>query len=159
MEDALGTPLLERNRRGITPTPAGRALAHHAQVVMHQLAFMNSELGGYASGLRSRVRLVCNTAALTEHLPYLLSTFLVKNPSIDLDVEERPSRQIVEALTRHQVEIGIAADSTDLTGLDRHPFRADPLVAITAQPLSPFAGKAPLRFEDLLDATGMKSPR
>ena len=159
MEDALGTPLLERNRRGITPTPAGRALAHHAQVVMHQLALMNSELGDYASGLRSRVRLVCNTAALTEHLPYLLSTFLVKNPSIDLDVEERPSRQIVEALTRHQVEIGIAADSTDLTRLDRHPFRADPLVAITAQPLSPFAGKAPLRFEDLLDATGMKSPR
>ena len=30
MEEALGAPLLERSRQGVTPTPAGRTLARRA---------------------------------------------------------------------------------------------------------------------------------
>ena len=37
MEDSLGAPLLERNRRGVRATPAGSALVHHAQLVIQQL--------------------------------------------------------------------------------------------------------------------------
>jgi molybdate transport repressor ModE-like protein len=33
MEDALGAPLLERNRRGVRLTPAGSTLVHHARTV------------------------------------------------------------------------------------------------------------------------------
>src|SRR4051812_20847749 len=37
MEDALGAPLLERNRRGIRLTTAGTVLLHHAWIVSQQL--------------------------------------------------------------------------------------------------------------------------
>ena len=37
MEDSLGAPLLERNRRGVRATPAGSALGYHAQSVIQQV--------------------------------------------------------------------------------------------------------------------------
>ena len=36
MEASLGIDLLERGRRGVTPTPAGKALAEHARILLQQ---------------------------------------------------------------------------------------------------------------------------
>jgi DNA-binding transcriptional LysR family regulator len=76
MEETLGAPLLERNRRGVRLTPAGSALAHHARVVTQQLERMRGELTEYARGLRGQVRLLSNTAATAEFLPAVLGVFL-----------------------------------------------------------------------------------
>ncbi|WP_163021714.1 LysR family transcriptional regulator, partial [Pseudomonas viridiflava] len=40
MEASLQAPLLERGRRGVTPTPAGKALAQHARVILQQVERM-----------------------------------------------------------------------------------------------------------------------
>jgi DNA-binding transcriptional LysR family regulator len=69
MEESLGVPLLERHRRGVSPTPAGAALVHHAQLVAQQLDRMRGELSEYSEGLRGRVRLFANTTATAEFLP------------------------------------------------------------------------------------------
>ena len=37
MEDALGVPLLERQRRGVRLTSAGSTLVHHARIVTQQI--------------------------------------------------------------------------------------------------------------------------
>jgi molybdate transport repressor ModE-like protein len=89
MEDSLGAPLLERNRRGVRATPAGSALVHHAQLVIQQLERMRAELSEYAEGLRGRVRLFANTTATAEFLPAALGPFLSLHPQIDIDLEER----------------------------------------------------------------------
>lgn len=52
MELDGGVALLERRPRGVRLTPAGRAVAHHARVVLGQLEQMRGELGQYANGLR-----------------------------------------------------------------------------------------------------------
>ena len=64
MEDALGTPLLERQRRGVQVTPAGSALVHHARLVTQQLELMRGELNDFAKGLRGNVRVLANTVAI-----------------------------------------------------------------------------------------------
>jgi len=46
MEADLGTPLLLRSRQGVQPTEAGRTLAHHARLVLQQMACLRGELGG-----------------------------------------------------------------------------------------------------------------
>ena len=52
MEDALSAPLLERKRRGVQLTSAGRVLLHHAWVVTQQLEQMRGELANFGKGLR-----------------------------------------------------------------------------------------------------------
>jgi DNA-binding transcriptional LysR family regulator len=75
LEEALGVQLLERVRRGVRQTPAGRALAHHARVVLRQIEQLRGEPGDYAHGLKGHVRLLANTAAISEFLPGALGTF------------------------------------------------------------------------------------
>lgn len=138
MEDALGIALLTRGRRGVAPTPAGQALLHHARLVLRQIDKMHGELGEYAQGLKGRVRLLCNTVALSEFVPQALDAFLRRHPNVNVDLEERLSHDIVNALAEGSAEIGIVAQSThlaslaDLAGLETLPFRLDRLVAIGA---------------------------
>src|SRR6266478_6376565 len=91
MEDALGAPLLERQRRGVRLTPAGSTLVHHARIVTQQLELMRDELDKYAKGLRGNVRVLANTVATVEFLPIALVPFLSAHPNIDVDLEERQS--------------------------------------------------------------------
>jgi DNA-binding transcriptional LysR family regulator len=130
MEALLGTPLLERQRRGVRPTPAGRALLHHARIVLQQMERMRGELGAYGSGLKARLRLLSNTAGLTEFLPEALAAFLAAHPNVDIDLEERPSAEIVPAVAEGLADLGIVADVVDLGDLETFPFRTDQLVLI-----------------------------
>lgn len=130
MEDSLGVPLLLRERRGVAPTPAGRTLARHARLLLQQVERMQGELGDYGAGVRGHVRLLCNTSALSEHLPEALGRYLLANPGVSVDLEERPSDEIADAVRNDTCDLGIAADSADLEGLETFLFRPDPLVLV-----------------------------
>ena len=95
MEDALGAPLLERSRQGVSLTPAGRTLLKHARTILSQTARLREDLGAYAGGLSGEVRLLANTNALTEFLPEALSRFLAGHPHVSVNLEERLSDEIV----------------------------------------------------------------
>ncbi|MER8697090.1 LysR substrate-binding domain-containing protein [Mesorhizobium opportunistum] len=133
MEESLGAPLLERRRRGVVPTAAGQALLHHARAVQNQIEAMAGDLGAYATGLRARVRLMANTAATSELLRDMLPAFLVAHPGIDIDLDERPSHEIAEAVASGAADLGIAATWAGLSHLEQKPFFIDRLVAIAAR--------------------------
>ncbi|HEY1933832.1 MAG TPA: LysR family transcriptional regulator [Acetobacteraceae bacterium] len=149
MEQSLGVALLQRQRRGVSLTPAGRAVAHHAQLVMQQIDQMQAELSVYSGEIKGHVRILANSSALSEFLPEALNAFLAANPGIDVDVEERPSYDIIRAVAEGFAEIGIVADIVDFAGLQAFPFATDRLVLITPQ-RHPFAGRR-VAFRDLLD--------
>jgi DNA-binding transcriptional LysR family regulator len=131
MEESLGAPLLERHRRGVRATAAGAALAHHAQPVVQQLERMRGELSEYANGFRARVRLLANTTATAEFLPVPLAAFLTQHPLIDVDLEERSSREIVRAVAGNLAEIGVVGDEVNpAKELQTFPFAKDRLVLI-----------------------------
>lgn len=138
MEASLGTALLERNRRGVQPTPAGQALLQHARLIGQQVERMQFDLGQYAQGQQGQVRLLCNTAALTEYLPELLAGYLADNPGVSVDVQEMPSLRIVQSITQGMADLGIISTAAPSTHLQTRPFRDDPLALITplAHPLS-----------------------
>jgi DNA-binding transcriptional LysR family regulator len=149
MEAALGAALLERGRRGVRPTPAGRALLGHARIVLQQVERMRGELAEFARGLRGRVRLLSNSAALSEFLPEALATFLAAHPGVDIDVEERLSAEIVQAVAEGQADAGIVADAVDLGGLETFPFALDRLVLVTPCD-HPLSRRRRLAFRDAL---------
>lgn len=150
MEIELGTPLLNRERQGVTTTPAGRTLVHHARLILQQAERMRGELGEYADGLKGHVRLLSNTNALTEFLPEPLSNFLTSHPQVNIDLEERLSDEIVAAIADGKADLGIVAGTEDVTGLEVFPFRTDRFMLVAA-PGHPLAGSGRMPFADALD--------
>lgn len=150
MEIELGTPLLNRERQGVTTTPAGRTLVHHARLILQQAERMRGELGEYADGLKGHVRLLSNTNALTEFLPEPLSNFLTSHPQVNIDLEERLSDEIVAAIADGKADLGIVAGTEDVTGLEVFPFRTDRFMLVAAHG-HPLAQAQKLQFSDALD--------
>ncbi|WP_236235341.1 LysR family transcriptional regulator [Pseudomonas faucium] len=149
MEASLGTALLERDRRGVQPTPAGQALLQHARQIGQQVERLQFDLAQYAQGQQGQVRLLCNTAALTEYLPELLASYLADNPGVSVDVQELPSLRIVQSITQGMADLGVISTAAPSTHLQTLPFRDDPLVLVT--PLDhPLAAQPAPSFIDSL---------
>jgi molybdate transport repressor ModE-like protein len=150
MEEALGVLLLIRQRHGVQLTDAGRALLHHARTVQRQLEHLRDEMSSYASGLKAHIRLLANTAAVSEFLPEALSRFLRDNPDIDIDLEERTSVDIVQRIVDGMEDLGIVADSHDTGPLQTLPLRRDDLVVVVARTHA-LARRRKLNFEEIVD--------
>ncbi|RYC47513.1 LysR family transcriptional regulator [Pectobacterium zantedeschiae] len=151
MEDELGVALLLRSKAGVSLTDAGFSLAHHAHIILRQVEHMRSELHQYGKGLRGHIPLLCNSAALNEYLPALLGRYLVVCPQISVAVNEKLSRDIVDAIRNQTADLGIVADSVTLDGLETRPFRQDQLVVVVPKN-STWFGEKRLNFSDITDA-------
>lgn len=93
MEASLGIDFLERGRRGVTPAPAGTALAQHARLLLQHADRLQQDLAEYAKGVKGQVRLLCNTTAITEYLPEVLADSC-RHPNLDIDLQELPSAPV-----------------------------------------------------------------
>lgn len=149
MEAALGAPLLERNRRGVRPTAAGEALVRHARSILGQVEQMRGELRNYATGLKGRIRLLSNTAALAAFLPPHLRRFLAAHPDLSVDLGERPSAEIVQALVEGRADLGIVADITDFANLQTHRIAQDQLVVVASR-AHRIAAQSTVAFADIV---------
>jgi len=150
MEDTIGVTLFTRGRRGVSPTHAGRALAHHARIVLTQWERMLQEMAEYAKGLKGHVRLLCNTASLTEFLPGLLTAYLSAHPSVSIDVHEKLSAEVVQDVVDGKADVGVVAKSTDVGELETLPFRRLTMVLV-ASPQHPLAARRSVSFSDVLE--------
>ncbi|MQA39315.1 LysR family transcriptional regulator [Rugamonas aquatica] len=153
MEQALDVPLLQRGRRGAEPTEAGRALLHHARLIARQVNDMQADLAEFASGLKGRIRLLCNTSAMTEFLPDALAAFLAAHPQLGIDLEERLSRDIVQAVAEGAADIGIVSDAANAEALQTFAFRDDRLALVMARshPLArQYRRRSSIRYADAL---------
>jgi DNA-binding transcriptional LysR family regulator len=149
LEASIGTPLFDRSRRGVQPTPAGQVFARHARAVLLQLEQLGSELAPFVRGERGTVRLLCNTAALSEYLLEPLARFLALHPHIDVQLDEAPSLDIVEAIREGKALAGVLADSADTARLAVAPFREDRLVLLVPA-ASDWAGRDEVTFSEAL---------
>jgi DNA-binding transcriptional LysR family regulator len=150
MEDAAGVALLTRGRRGVEPTPAGRALLHHARIVLGDMEHLRGAIGEYSRGLKGHVRLLANTAAMTEFLPEALAPWLARHGNIDIHLEEKLSYEIAEAIGAGMADIGVLADTADRGALESIPFRLDRLVLICPRS-HPLSARRSLAFGEVVD--------
>ncbi|MCO7642851.1 LysR family transcriptional regulator [Pseudomonas sp. S 311-6] len=152
IEATYGIVLLTRGQRGVSPTAAGETLLRHARYLMRSLDRLHGELQQHATGLRGRVRILANVSSIVEFLPEELSDFMLANPHIQVDFEEKFSPDVIRGVADGQADLGIfrESDTLDTQSLQTMPYRQDHLaVVVTAD--HPLAGYDTLRFEDTLD--------
>lgn len=150
LEASIGTTLLLREPRGVSLTRAGEALLRHARQVFAQLEQMHADLTPYAKGVRGHVSLWANTHATHTFLPDSLSTFLQRHPQVSISLEEHTSPDVLMAVARGEVEVGVVAGTIEGAEVELIPYRADRLVLI-APADHPLAASASSLFAQVLD--------
>ncbi len=149
LEADLGVPLLDRSRRGVSPTGAGLALLEHARTVLFTVERIGSDIAAFGGGLRGRVSICASASAIAETLLDDVASFMREpaNANIRVDVEERQSHELVRQLREGVASIGVCWDNVDLQGLQHRAYRRDRL-ALAVHPDHPLAGKRSIAFRE-----------
>ncbi|SCZ31517.1 MULTISPECIES: LysR family transcriptional regulator [unclassified Pseudomonas] len=149
IEARFGTPLFKRSKRGVEPTPAGQALLRHARSLTRAMERLDSELSEYAEGARGHVRVLANVSSIMEFLPEELSDFMLNNPRIQADIEERFSPEVVRGVAEGNADLGICRQSMAVGDLEFLPYRQDHL-AVVVSATHPLADHTRITFEETL---------
>ena len=151
LETAVDTALLYRHSRGVTLTPAGESLLHHARTVLFGLERMQGELSEYAEGVRGHVRMHANISAIVQFLPEDLGAFARAHSQVKIDLQEHLSSDVLHAVQEGAADLGICNTGGPIaTDLQSRPYRTDRLVLVVpaAHALS---SQAAIHFEQVLD--------
>jgi DNA-binding transcriptional LysR family regulator len=149
-ELAFGVTLFRRLAKGMALTPAGEALLHHARLTLLNVGKIAAELSEYSQGVRGHVRMLANLSAIVQFLPEDLSGFFARHELLKVDLQERPSGQVVQGIEEGAAEIGICSGEADTHALEVFHYRYDHLVVIM-RPDHPLAARRELFFVDTLD--------
>jgi DNA-binding transcriptional LysR family regulator len=150
LEAGLGVALLKRGRRGIELTPAGESLLDHARIIIHNVDAMRGDLLAFSRGMKATVRLLANTAGLSEYLPKALAVFLAEHPNVSIDVEERESADIAHAIAAGAADLGLASEYALPDNIERIPFSEDRLLIVTSRH-DELAKRRQVDFREVID--------
>jgi DNA-binding transcriptional LysR family regulator len=112
LEDELGVPLFERVGRGVVPTSAGLRIAEDARAVLSEIDGLVQRARAFAGGGIGRIRIGSSPSATFHPLvPALLKEFRIRHPGVELDLVERGSSELVDAVRERNLDIAIVRQS------------------------------------------------
>lgn len=149
LEEALGTPLVERLARGVRITRAGEVLLRGTREIFAKIEQLHADLAPFASGVRAQVVVHANTNATNSFLPDDLATFLHRHPQVRVSLRESTSPEILRAVAAGEAEVGVVAGDLDGAGLESRPYRQDRLV-LAVPPGHPAAERGRIGFREVV---------
>lgn len=150
LEQSVKTPLFHRSQRGLEMTSAAHTLLNHARIVLRDLTQLETEMLDQAQGTRGEVRVHASLAAIVEHVPGDLASFMARHPAVRVSIEEAFSSDVVEAVSENAADIGIFGGSLPVGGLHVRPYRSDKLVVVMPKH-HPLSGARSLTFAELAE--------
>jgi DNA-binding transcriptional LysR family regulator len=130
LEHQFKAQLFERHSRGMDLTPAGERLLQLAREVMASVHHLRAEMGNYARGRQTVLRVHGNTSAMTQFLPGDIAAFQGAHEEVRIVLEECWSEDAVRRVRRGEIDLGVTVDGPDLQGLWVRPYRSDQLAAV-----------------------------
>ena len=150
LEESAGTPLVQRNGRGIRLTEAGELLAGYASRILDMWREAGEEMATLQGVFSGTLRVGAVTTA--EYLlPPLLVAFVNERPKVKVKLEVGNRDEIVRMLAGQQLDVAImgrppAELKTESFAFARHPM------AFLAAPNHPLMSDPALSLPTLADA-------
>lgn len=108
LEQEVGSPLFERNARGLTLTTVGEMLARHVMNVLQDLDRFRSDVASLAGTWHGTVSIACIESLTESVLPDLIASHRGRARRVSFTTEVKGSSDVLEALSRGEADIGIA---------------------------------------------------
>lgn len=158
LEAGLDADLLNRTRRGVELTPAGRLLLERIEPILRGLATIPSALQALAGGQVGQLRVAFTGLAMATVLPRILRTFHERHPGVRLELTEMPTSAQLAALQAGEIACGFFHPDAPTPGLQtRLLLRERNGVLLPSS--HPDANRARLRLRDLAATPFVLFPR
>jgi DNA-binding transcriptional LysR family regulator len=149
LERELGVPLLERTRKGVMPTEAGRILHEATSVGLGALALALREVERLRKGEAGRLSIATGGTTVRHFMRDAVLLFRRRHPDAPLHFEPGAStQQCLDAVVRRAADLAFVTTSGNLRGLETRPLMEHPLVLIVRRD-DPLASRRRIRVRDL----------
>jgi DNA-binding transcriptional LysR family regulator len=117
LEREAGTQLVERGRRGVRLTEAGRVLVGHADAILARIDCAEEELAALAGLRGGRLRLVSFQSGGATLAPRAVAAFHERHPQVELSMLEAEPDEAGERLRSGEVELALVYDHESTPGM------------------------------------------
>ncbi|MBP7482769.1 MAG: LysR family transcriptional regulator [Lacunisphaera sp.] len=118
LETALGVDLLNRTRRKVELTTAGKAFLERIEPLLRGLAAVPGDIQALAGGQSGQVRVAFTGLAMATVLPGILREFNRRYPGIRVELNESPTSAQLESLKTGEIACGFFhPDAATMPGL------------------------------------------
>lgn len=128
LEDDIGQPLLERDRRNIRLTPAGREFQAYARRTLAEWQQLRRRLGSEGDELAGEVSLYCSVTASHTLLAPILAAFRSAHPAVDIMMHTGDPADGIDRVLGNRDDLAVTIRPLQLPGrLDFLPLVETPL--------------------------------
>lgn len=159
LEKEMGVALLNRTRRKVELTTAGRAFLERIEPLLRGLAAVPGDIQALAGGQAGQVRVAFTGLAMATVLPGILREFNRRYPGIRVELNESPTSAQLESLKNGEIACGFFhPDAASMPGLaTRLLLQENNGVLLPAE--HPLARAKKLRLRDLAGTPFVMFPR
>ncbi len=133
LEERLGTRLIRRNSRSLSPTDAGKNFYRHARVALDAVAQAEASVRMASEAMRGDLRVTVPAMGVTrgaeESFHQLVTSFLAKHPDVRLQVEF--STRVAD-LQREGYDVALRAAYELQPGLVARTIARDKVIAVAS---------------------------
>lgn len=155
LEDDLGCRLLERTRRGVTPTPAGSVLHKEALTLLDLANETRLRVVAASATTALRIGTLADSDALLSD--DVIAEFRQRHPMVDVRLREADLTDPSAGLRSGLVDIALTRLPFDTTGLTVRTVRLDPMHVVLRDD-DPLAGRDHLCIQDLAGRRWFRLP-
>ena len=129
LEEELDLLIFDRSKQPIVPTPLGEKILEQARKVLHEAAILEHMSKQIKGTFEGELRLAVIPTVAPSLLPRFLVEFNKAYPKIKLFVEEMKTSDMIAALRKDRIDVGIAATPLEEKGIVENPLYHEPFVA------------------------------
>lgn len=147
LETELNVKLFDRTSKGVTLTEAGKVLYDRSGNLLEYAR--STELEVSKTGKKRILRIGLTPTTVDTIMPYI-ARFSKKNPDVNFEVHDGITYSLYEYLMDGIIDISVARTPLHLDEVSYLELCSEPMIAVSAAPITPDSGIDSLKLADLL---------
>lgn len=147
LETELNVKLFDRTSKGVTLTEAGKVLYDRSGNLLEYAR--STELEVSKTGKKRILRIGLTPTTVDTIMPYI-ARFSKKNPDVNFEVHDGITYSLYDYLMDGIIDISVARTPLRLDEVSYLELCSEPMIAVSAAPITPDSGIDSLKLADLL---------
>ncbi|MCU0446614.1 MAG: LysR substrate-binding domain-containing protein [Microscillaceae bacterium] len=154
LEDEIGVQIFDRSKTPLEPTPLGEIILSKARTIIQEVQQLKEIVNHERENLAGEFKIGIISTISPYIIPKFIGSFMQNYPDTQLDINEMQTEEIIKALDKGQIDIGILVTPLEEHFLREIPLYNEPFVYYGSSDL-PLQSRSSISAKDIEDLEGL----